>query len=274
MLFFVAAMCVTAGKAFSTLGFLAIFTVVSCGILWARLEWLRRAEESKRNPDYERDHRAHVFHRNLRQQALHKAKQDLAQPHIQQANSQLERFGREFSYKKEQLKALRCQYDQLRSEYDAELAGLRKHSEASQRRAFLERHLIADAKIPQIGPTRIAVLRAFGVETAADVEEKKIRRIKGFDRVYPGKLVAWRGKLERSFRMDATAPLPETELLALGVKYRQLQQALEVELQKGPVILRDITAKANQQLAPVIGEVQGIRKRTAQAEADFTVFSP
>jgi hypothetical protein len=69
----------------------------------------------------------------MRQQALGQAKQDFAQAHIQQAILLVKRYDSEFISKKELLKGLRSQYAQLKPAYDADLEGLRKGRESSQR---------------------------------------------------------------------------------------------------------------------------------------------
>jgi hypothetical protein len=82
-------------------------------------------------------------------------------------------------------------------------------------------------------------------------------------------LLSWQAAVERQFRFDPSAPLPQNELLALGVKYRQRQQFLESELSKGAGNLRELTARAELDLGPVLS----IKKQIAQAEADLSVFT-
>ena len=46
--------------------------------------------------------------------------------------------------------------------------------------AILATFRIEDAKLTNIGPARCAVLRSWGIDTAADVDEAKIADIPGF----------------------------------------------------------------------------------------------
>jgi DNA-binding helix-hairpin-helix protein with protein kinase domain len=58
---------------------------------------------------------------------------------------------------------------------------------------------IEAAKLPNIGPARCAVLRSWGIDTAADVDEGKIADIPGFGKNLTDKLVIWRDMKEKSF---------------------------------------------------------------------------
>jgi DNA-binding helix-hairpin-helix protein with protein kinase domain len=128
LLIYIAAMVLTSGQVL-----LAIVAIFGCGTFWVWLEWMRQKKESQQNSDYERDYQAYQFHREMRQQALGQAKQDFAQAHIQQAILLVKRYDSEFISKKELLKGLRSQYAQLKPAYDADLEGLRKGRESSQR---------------------------------------------------------------------------------------------------------------------------------------------
>lgn len=99
---------------------------------------------------------------------------------------------------------------------------------------FLERHLIADHKIPQIGPSRKATLASFGIETAADIEQFKIRRIEGFGRKYTQGLLRWRDSIEQSFVFDPSKGIDPADVSSLKQKSRQRKIPIEKALLSGP----------------------------------------
>jgi DNA-binding helix-hairpin-helix protein with protein kinase domain len=141
-----------------------------------------------------------------------------------------------------------------------------------QRQEFLDNHLIADADIPKIGSGRMAVLRSYGIETALDIEKDKILEIDGFGEVLTGNLLAWREEVNRTFRFNPTVPPPQAKVQEIEIKFRQLRQSLELELQKGPAALQGIAASAEQHLSQSYREIQRAMGRVAQAEADLAVF--
>ena len=56
-----------------------------------------------------------------------------------------------------------------------------------------------------MGAARSAVLRSWGIETAAEIDEAKIANVPGFRRNLTDCLVNWREGLERRFRFDPAA---------------------------------------------------------------------
>jgi DNA-binding helix-hairpin-helix protein with protein kinase domain len=68
----------------------------------------------------------------------------------------------------------------LPAEEQRQLQILEQKKRENQLTHYLERFAIANAKIPKIGSARKAVLRSFGIETAADVDQRKISAIQGF----------------------------------------------------------------------------------------------
>ena len=103
------------------------------------------------------------------------------------------------------IEALKKDLDALASEREAKLcAGAAPIPENEQRSRYLAGFRIEDAKLPNIGPARCAVLRSWGIDTAADVEEAKINEIPGFGRSLTDKIVSWRERTEQAFVYSAT----------------------------------------------------------------------
>ena len=71
--------------------------------------------------------------------------------------------------------------------------------EAEQRLTYLMQFRVEDAGLFNIGAARIAVLRSWGVETAAEIDEEKVGSIPGFGRNLTERLVNWRDGLEQRF---------------------------------------------------------------------------
>jgi DNA-binding helix-hairpin-helix protein with protein kinase domain len=69
----------------------------------------------------------------------------------------------------------------------------------------LERYFIAHARIPGIGPERLATLRSFGIESAADLNEEAVMRLPGFGGLLAERLMAWRRGIEEEIAA-LTAP--------------------------------------------------------------------
>ena len=77
---------------------------------------------------------------------------------------------------------------------------------------YLATFRIEAAKLPNIGPARCAVLRSWGIDTAADVDEGKIADIPGFGRSLTDKLVIWRDMREKTFIYNAASIVDPLEV--------------------------------------------------------------
>ena len=86
----------------------------------------------------------------------------------------------QFADVKRQTDSLIRSLSDLPAEEQRQLQILEQKKRDNQRMHYLERFAIANAKIPKIGSARKAVLRSFGIETAADVDQRKISAIQGF----------------------------------------------------------------------------------------------
>jgi DNA-binding helix-hairpin-helix protein with protein kinase domain len=127
------------------------------------------------------------------------------------------------------LRGLRDQSAGLQAQYDAERADRRKNREAYFRGQFLRTRFLSDYKIPGIGPNREVLLASYGVETAYDVEEERIRAIRGMGPVLTGNLLAWKRKGLKGFRFDPKAEMPEPEMRAVTFKYKQTEEVLRTQ---------------------------------------------
>jgi DNA-binding helix-hairpin-helix protein with protein kinase domain len=99
---------------------------------------------------------------------------------------------------------LKKDLDALASEREAKLRACAPPiPEKEQRSQYLAGFRIEDAKLANIGTARCAVLRSWGIDTAADVEEAKINEIPGFGRALTDKIVLWRERIEQAFICSA-----------------------------------------------------------------------
>lgn len=127
--------------------------------------------------------------------------------------------------------------DQTRVE---EFARLRGSSHRAALEDFLERHLIEYASINGIGPSRVAALESFGIETAADVDYHKIENIPGFGPALANVMIAWRKSIEHRFQYNPGMGLPRSEVLRVELKLAQKRIYLQKRIELGPTDLRKL----------------------------------
>ena len=91
-----------------------------------------------------------------------------------------------------------------------------------------------------IGPGRSSMLASYGIETAADIDARKVKAIPGFGPALTAELMAWRRSHERNFRYNADEPLNPLDVAALDREIEASRRKLIAALQRGPESLRSI----------------------------------
>lgn len=98
------------------------------------------------------------------------------------------------------IERIKQQLDELAIEREAQIrACAQPESPEAQLTRYLGGFRIEDAKLTNIGPARCAVLRSWGIDTAADIDTAKIEEIPGFGKTLTDKLIIWREFKEKGF---------------------------------------------------------------------------
>ena len=165
----------------------------------------------------------------------------------------------DFTQPRQAIEALKAKLDGLAPERAARLITLAKPvSEAEQRARYLGQFRIEGAGLYNIGAARAAVLRSWGIDTAADIHDAKISEIPGFGRNLTDRLVNWRDGLERKFTFE---PLAVTDPLDVQKIDRELA-ARRTRLMKE---LRSAIAGLEKQIACIRDERTDQLKRLEAA---------
>ena len=141
------------------------------------------------------------------------------------------------------------QLQKLPNDESKELADLKAKQREAQLTLFLERFYLdhPSTKIKGVGSSRKIMLRSYGIETAADVQQARIQHINGFGPVITGAIISWRKSLERRFVFNPKQPIDPSAVSAIKAKtarqhlhlQRKLQDAL-TELQKSSGQLQSV----------------------------------
>ena len=210
---------------------------------------------------WHREHRRRQTARNDAHHDLEEIEEEWKQTvfHYRRAHSQSSRS----------LQGLISQCRGLASQYQVELQWLTANAEAMARIRHLRLHLIADADIPKIGAGRKQVLTSNGIFTAADIEDYRVRSIRGFGDVLTNNLLAWKEEVLRQFRFDPATAVPPAEQRTLTVKFRNTQQRLLVDVDRQISHLETLAPACRTALQKLIPELQRAVAQYEQAEADL-----
>ena len=169
-----------------------------------------------------------------------------------------------------ELNRVKADYDRLEPSYQAERQKLRENVQAQQLKKHLEGFFLSQAKISGIGPSRLTVLASFGVETAADIEEWRIRKIPGFGPKLTGELLSWRRSVQRRFRFNPLQGVDPREERQLMVRFNQKRVQLHGTLEEGFSRLQRLKAEILSRRSSLKAALDKTAVAVRKAQADVT----
>jgi DNA-binding helix-hairpin-helix protein with protein kinase domain len=175
-----------------------------------------------------------------------------------------------FSEMLKSLEGARAQVIDLPNERRRRMAKLEADRRIQQCQRYLDRFRIDRAKISGIGPGRTAMLASYGIETAADIDARKIIQIPGFGKFWTSELVKWRQGHERNFRFNPNESIDPRDIDALDRELEARRQNLLTMLQQGSDKLRQLSQEivaARSRLMPIMEQAWNSYK-VAQVRRD------
>ena len=173
------------------------------------------------------------------------------------------------------LRECRRQFGEATSEYDGvlgnftrELDTIRRTSRDRQRTEYLEKFSIEKLRPCGLGSSLLINLKSHGIETAADVSNSRVRRVRGFGEKRTEMLVAWRAELESKFAFDPSRQLTQQDHDSARLKYAADFQKAEARLKFAAEQLRTAYDSARRQTASLERELAVITESLSQARAD------
>ncbi len=186
----------------------------------------------------------------------------LAKP--QGVTTQVSRF-RDLRHRLEHAKR---DFDDLPNERTRRLESLSQDRHRRQLFLHLESFHLTEARIPGLGRAKIAMLQSHGIETAADIEARRIAPIPGFGPKTVATLMEFRHVCEARFRYDPAAGLAAADLAALDRDLAMRRQRLEAEFAQGLARMRALVADADQRRTDLMQRAARLRPALDQAKAD------
>jgi DNA-binding helix-hairpin-helix protein with protein kinase domain len=175
----------------------------------------------------------------------------------------------QFTEKRREAEELIRVFQNLGAEEARELTNLKARARDHQLRMFLQRFYIVHAKIRGLGNTRKTVLRSYGLETAADVDARRIEGIKGFGPSIAGSIVAWRRSLERQFVFNPNQQINPGDISIVKAAIASKRIDLEKKLR---TVLGELESRSNAVSIPrnsLKSAAEQAWKAKGQAEVDY-----
>lgn len=175
-----------------------------------------------------------------------------------------------FDARKAELAKLRDELENLPRAEKQEMDRLHSTARERQKQKFLDTWFIDYASIPGIGPARMAALRSFGIETAADVTRSRIMQVRGFGEGLTRALLDWKDSCERRFRFNPAVGVSRVDRDAVRTNYSSKKVALERTLAAAPAQLQQFRERAPAKIAYLQPQLEAAARKLAQAHADLS----
>jgi hypothetical protein len=179
---------------------------------------------------------------------------------------------REFIEHRRAAESLITQAQSMGGEENRLIADLKAKQKEAQLRSFLQQFYIAYAKIRGIGRNRKILLRSYGVETAADVEQNRVQQISGFGPVVAGSLIAWRKSIEKRFVFNPNQPISPADIAAIKAAVLKKKSQLEGDLRQSLARLQNASNQTRSIRNSLQASAVQIWKAQKQAELNGTAL--
>jgi DNA-binding helix-hairpin-helix protein with protein kinase domain len=209
------------------------------------------------------------------EQAVIRARLDTAKKEWDSANAEWQkRTGSQtFFEKKNGLNDLKRKWDDVPNLRHRKLNELRQQHERLQKEAFLDRFKIESARINGIGSGRKGILASYGIETAADIDRKRLRTIPGFGPALQGALLDWKEGLARKFTFNPNIPIDPSDTAAVEKDILAIKIDIEKRIRAGLVELRTICSQIEAARRDLRGKTEEAYRAYLQAAADVSALS-
>jgi DNA-binding helix-hairpin-helix protein with protein kinase domain len=145
------------------------------------------------------------------------------------------------------------------------LEELRSDRRKAQLNAFLDMHLIRQARLSGIHYSLAATLASHGIETAADVEPNRVRSVYGFGPVRTATLMRWKSEIAATFVFDESKPVGSAEVAMVDKELGELWRRLVEEVRKGGRELETMSREITQSRLKLGPEVERVHNQRVLA---------
>jgi len=208
--------------------------------------------------------------RAARYLAYHSAKSELADLEAE-LKDKWQQYEQDFRHVMDSLSAIKRDIEVVQRDKAVAMQKLQENVCDRQLAAYLDNYFIDSATIKGIGPSRVATLASYGIETAADIQRNAIMSIPGFGPSLTSDLLNWRNIVAAGFRFDPTKGVPQSEIHNLEIQYQHKRHQYERKLLNGPDQLRSIVNKAATDLHDIDKKISIAELNLAQARLDKSV---
>jgi DNA-binding helix-hairpin-helix protein with protein kinase domain len=186
--------------------------------------------------------------------------------------AELDSLRSDFRKELERLELTKAEIESLRLRYQADLDALHLQRERRQLDAFLQSHLIRQARIPLIDDWQKSTLESFGIETAFDLNEIRISNVDGFGPMSVSALMDWKRSVQKKFKFRPRQNLPSVDRNTILARYLRRREELEDSLAGGRASLELLVNQLQEVRSRFQQRLSAAAVEARQADADVLIL--
>ncbi|RCS56093.1 hypothetical protein DTL42_00480 [Bremerella cremea] len=167
------------------------------------------------------------------------------------------------------LRQVKARYANLEAQRIQELNQLQQEAKQRQLDDYLQNCFLSAARIPGIGPGRLAALESYGVDSAFEIQKDLLQLVPGIGPDLTNRLLAWRSQKIREFRYSAARGVPRAILDHVELKHAQARLQLEQQIKHGPAKLNKIRQETSAVITRIDAAIARATLEVKQREADW-----
>lgn len=176
-----------------------------------------------------------------------------------------------FNQRRSAIDQLAVEYKDLPNKLNQERQALERRREELQRKTFLERHYLNDAKLSGVGPGIKATLASYGVETAYDVLNQSVA-VPGVGQARRATLIGWAHAVAAQFRFDPKQGVHATDIAAINHRFAMRMAEIKRLVLTGKAEMEGLLRLSEQQRAEPRTRFDAPARQLAQAKADLSLI--
>ncbi len=174
-----------------------------------------------------------------------------------------------FDETKAELQIVKSKLQHLPAEETHLIDEYQRNRQSEQLKSYLQGYRIRNYKIKGMGPSKLAALTSYGIETAFDVAQSRVLGVPGFGPVNTSALVDWRRRVEGRFVYNQNPNQhDQAKLASIKADIARRAAELRAQLAQGPIVLKQIAQQVVTARQSPDARLKELFERRRQAEAD------
>ncbi|MBX7173938.1 MAG: hypothetical protein K1X72_23410 [Pyrinomonadaceae bacterium] len=135
-------------------------------------------------------------------------------------------------------------------------------------RKYLSSYRLSDLSLDQ---KNLDALTRYGLQSAVDIEEKRLQPMLALDNSTKNYLIEWRKDLEKNFEFKPDSDLPEVAKNRFEIEWTEKRRKIEKDIEQLLAVVRLGSTTLRQKQEQIMAKAETFAQKLSQAESNFAV---